>query len=205
MTELSIDTEKVILNAARKVFIAKGFHGARMQEIADEAAINKALLHYYFRSKEKLFQQILKDTFSVFFPNMLMFVSNENVPFQDKIAEFIRRYIELISQNPFIPAFLISEMHQNPNGVANFIESTGMNIYEIGSRFKALVKRELNLSNAEANHFIVNLISMCIFPFVGRPLLERILFNSNASEFDGFIDQRANVVIDMVLKSFPNK
>ncbi len=205
MTELSIHTEKAILNAARKVFIAKGFHGARMQEIADEAAINKALLHYYFRSKEKLFQQILKDTFSVFFPNMLMFVSNENVPFQHKIAEFIRRYIELISQNPFIPAFLISEMHQNPNGVTNFIESTGMNINEIGSRFKALVKRELNLSNAEANHFIVNLISMCIFPFVGRPLLERILFNSNASEFDGFIDQRANVVIDMVLKSFPNK
>ncbi len=205
MAELSIDTEKAILNAARKVFIAKGFHGARMQEIADEAAINKALLHYYFRSKEKLFQQILKDTFSVFFPNMLMFVSNENVPFQHKIAEFIRRYIELISQNPFIPAFLISEMHQNPNGVTNFIESTGMNINEIGTRFKALVKRELNLSNAEANHFIVNLISMCIFPFVGRPLLERILFNSNASEFDGFIDQRANVVIDMVLKSFPNK
>lgn len=205
MTELSIDTEKAILDAARKVFITKGFHGARMQEIADEAGINKALLHYYFRSKEKLFQQILKDTFSVFFPKMLMFVSNESVSFQEKIAEFVRSYIELISLNPFIPAFLVSEMHQNPKGVANFIESTGMNISEIGAHFKSLVIRELNLSEAEANHFIVNLISMCIFPFVGRPIFERILFNSNASEFDNFIDQRANAVIDIVLKSFPNK
>jgi AcrR family transcriptional regulator len=205
MTELSIDTEKSILNAARKVFIAKGFHGARMQEIADEAGINKALLHYYFRSKEKLFQQILKDTFSVFFPNMLQFVSNENVPFQEKIAEFIRRYIELISQNPFIPTFLISEMHQNPEGVSNFIESTGFQVNEIGSRFKAIIINELKITEIEAQHFIVNLISMCIFPFIGRPMLERTLFKSNPIEFDKFIAQRANVVIDMVLKSIPKK
>jgi TetR/AcrR family transcriptional regulator len=203
--EPSSDTEKTILIAARKVFMAKGYHGARMQEIADEAGINKALLHYYFRSKEKLFQQILRETFSVFFPSMLIFISNDSVTIDEKIAEFIRRYINLLSDNPFIPTFIISEMHQNPEGITNFIESTGLQVNEIGARFKAIMVKELNIKENEAQHFIVNLISMCIFPFIGRPMLERILFNSNPNEFDSFIAQRASVVIDTVMKSLPKK
>ena len=70
MSEQELSTEKTILEAAKKVFLDKGFDGARMQEIADEAGINKALLHYYFRSKDKLFDAIFEEAFKQFLPNI---------------------------------------------------------------------------------------------------------------------------------------
>ncbi len=71
------DTEEQILKAARKLFENKGFNGARMQEIADEAGINKSLLHYYFRSKEGLFDQIFLEAFKDFWPSIEWIAQNE--------------------------------------------------------------------------------------------------------------------------------
>ena len=93
MTEHHKDTEQLILSAARKVFIEKGLDGARMQEIADEAGINKALLHYYFRSKEKLFSMIFQEEMSKFFPRMVMLLSSADISIEEKIRGFVNNYI----------------------------------------------------------------------------------------------------------------
>ena len=103
MNELKKDnTEEKILNAAQRVFVEKGMDGARMQEIANEAGINKALLHYYFRTKQKLFEAIFKKVFKSILPNIMEMVHSD-LPIEKKLEIFIEKYIELLLKNPFVP------------------------------------------------------------------------------------------------------
>ena len=116
-------TEKDILEAAKRVFQIKGMYGARMQEIADEAGINKAMLHYYFRSKDKLFDAVFQDAAKNFFSKIRELL-NVDKPLLEKIEYFVENYVELLLQNSFIPAFIITEVHQNPDRIKNiFLES----------------------------------------------------------------------------------
>ena len=111
MTEVKKDnSEEKILNAAQSVFIQKGMDGARMQEIADEAGINKALLHYYFRTKQKLFEAILKKVFSNILPNLMDMVHSD-LPIEEKLGIFIENYIDLLMENPYLPNFILKENH----------------------------------------------------------------------------------------------
>src|SRR5208283_4719482 len=106
-------TEEVIFDAARTVFIEKGFEGARMQEIALVAGINKALLHYYYRTKEKLFNAIFERVFSQFIPKVIEFMESDTGVL-DKLSFFIETYIDVLLHNPFIPQFVINEINRNP-------------------------------------------------------------------------------------------
>src|ERR1035437_4948443 len=109
----SVNTEDLILLAAKRVFLRDGFAGARMQDISDEAGINKALLHYYYRSKEKLFQavfvsimqQVMLDLNDIFISDLHLF---------DKIKLYFHKHISFMQQNPYVPGFIISELNRNP-------------------------------------------------------------------------------------------
>ncbi len=106
MVKKQIDepAEQRILSAAKKVFINKGMTGARMQDIADAAGINKALLHYYFRSKEKLFETIFKEAVQGFLPRVnQIFESNKTI--FEKIEMFCKEYIDQIRKTPYLPIF----------------------------------------------------------------------------------------------------
>src|SRR5262245_18627739 len=112
-------TEEKILNAARKVFRKKGMTGARMQEISDEAGINKALLHYYFRSKEKLFERVLHETLEEALP-LLGKILNEDIPLFEKIERYVHAHISIISKNEYLPAFVIQELNRDPQKLLKF-------------------------------------------------------------------------------------
>lgn len=105
------NTEEKILEAAKEVFIEKGNDGARMQEIADKAGINKSLLHYYYRTKEKLFESVFKFAFSQFAPKFLN-TFNTGEDFFTQLRKFIDIYIDLISKNSFIPMFILNEVNR---------------------------------------------------------------------------------------------
>lgn len=113
------NTEERILKAARTVFIEKGYNGARMQEIADKAEINKAMLHYYFRDKEKLFYQIFEIVFQEFFP-MITDIIDSEMKFEDKIRQICNNYVSLFQKNPYIPLFILSEINRNPDKLQAF-------------------------------------------------------------------------------------
>ena len=119
------NTEGIVLAAAKKVFILKGMDGARMQEIADEAGINKSLLHYYFRSKEKLFEEIFKDTFAKFIPKIDVLLSS-NKSLEDKIKEFVKEYLELLQKNPHLPQFILQELNRNPDRLVELMSLAGI-------------------------------------------------------------------------------
>jgi len=201
MVDDKLDTEKTILQAARNVFIRKGLDGARMQEIADEAGINKALLHYYFRSKDKLFQMVFREALSKFFPSLVTMLATKDLPFEKRIEAFVENYLSIIRDNPFIPAFVISELNKNPEQLSSFFVEAGIDTKKVSSIIKDIIAKEAGISDQEARHLVVNIIAMSIFPFVGRPLIERIIFQSDKEEYDKFLEQRKKVIVELIAKS----
>ena len=120
MTEHEMNTEQKILDAAKEVFQQKGMTGARMQEIADKAGINKALLHYYYRTKDKLFEKVFELAFSLFIPKVKeMMISDK--PVFEKIEFFVENYLNLLQKHPYIPGFVISELNRNPEILVKII------------------------------------------------------------------------------------
>lgn len=116
-----MSTEEKIFEAAFKVFQNKGFTGARMQEIADEAEINKAMLHYFFRSKEKLFEAVFMNAFGKLAPQINEIFNSEEALFE-KIKKFTHSYISFVIEYPFLPQFIIQEMNNNPEFVSKFLK-----------------------------------------------------------------------------------
>ena len=114
MSSVKIEnTEEEILNAAKEVFQQKGMAGARMQEIADKAKINKALLHYYYRSKQLLFEAVFKNAFRLLAPQIGK-VLNDDTELFDKIRNFTDSYVSFVIKHPYLPNFVTQELNSNP-------------------------------------------------------------------------------------------
>ncbi len=192
-------TEEKILEAAKNVFVAKGMDGARMQEIADEAGINKALLHYYFRSKEKLFEAIFANVIEFAFPKLSL-ILNEETDFRSKFDHFIDAYLELLIKHPFIPGFLLKELNRDPSGLFSLIAKHAISIDPLIKHLEdAMDKGEIIRMNPL--HLIVNVVSMCVFPFGVRPILKHVIFNEDKQAMDAFYHERAEVVKQFVINA----
>lgn len=200
-------TEVVIFDAARDVFTEKGFEGTRMQEISEKAGINKALLHYYYRTKEKLFDAIFKKVFGEFFSKVTGIFENDE-PLVDKIKFFVENYIDFISRNPQIPSFIIHELARNPKRAVEMLSNkTGLIKNNTFGKFSEMIHKEVEKGNIipiDPEQLIVNIIGLCIFPFVAKPILIGIIFKNDKKRFDEFIESRkqevAKFVIDAIVK-----
>ena len=159
-------TEEKIKEAARKVFMQKGYAATRTRDIAEEAGINLALLNYYFRSKEKLFELImsekLRQLFSVIFP----VVNNDELTLEEKITILVENYINLLIDNPELPLFVFSEIRTNPEGFKSAHQV--QKILTDSSLVRQLKERRPDI---EPVHFITSMLGMTIFPFVSKPVL----------------------------------
>ena len=192
------NTENQILNAAREVFIAKGLDGARMQEIADHAGINKALLHYYFRTKEKLFEAVFTEVAANLFPAIKQVLAAE-LAIKEKITFFVKVYLTGIRENPFIPAFVINTLNSNPDRFLKHIVKSGIDPRLLQKQIDAEAAQGL-IRPVKAEHLVVNIIAMCIFPFVARPIVQNV-FNMSNDEYRSYLDSRETEIVDFVLKS----
>lgn len=198
MTIAGENTENQILIAAHEVFILKGFEGARMQEIADHAGINKALLHYYFRSKEKLFEAVFSEVASNLFPAMRQMLEAD-LQLKEKITMFIRIYLKALEENPFIPAFILNTLNTNPDSFLKYIKKAGLNPKLLQKQIDEEAERGI-IRTIKAEHLLVNIIAMCIFPFVARPVVQNI-FDMNNDEYQTYLTSRQSEIVDFVLKS----
>jgi TetR/AcrR family transcriptional regulator len=203
MMEQDINSEKLILNAAKEVFLEKGFDGARMQEIADKAGINKALLHYYFRSKDKLFDAIFSEAFEQFLPKVAEIIMTDK-PFLEKLDFFIDTYIDMLFRNPHLPVFVMHEISRNPERLISLFKSSGLKPEYLGN----LIQKEVDAGIIEAVspvHLIVNILGMCIFPFMGRPIIQGIIFNNDAEGYEQFLLERKEEIKKFVINSIRKK
>jgi len=191
-------TEEKIYEAARRIFVLKGMEGARMQEIADEAGMNKALLHYYFRSKENLFRAVFKDIFTKFFSKVKETIFSD-ASTKEKMIFFIDNYIDMIHANPYVPQFIINEINRDPIMLKSLMFESGIEPQKILEIF--LHEVELNNSSKfDPRHMVVSLLGMLILPFAARPLLQMVYFNDDQVAYNQFLDERKDVVKNMILK-----
>jgi TetR/AcrR family transcriptional regulator len=199
MSEEEKNTEKTILDAAKKVFLARGFDGARMQQIADEAKINKSLVHYYFRSKDKLFNAIFAEAFGQFIPKVAETMASDKDIFE-KIRVFTETYIEMFIKNPHIPTFVLHEINRNPERIVGFFKESNID----PSQFAASIINEIQKGTIKAVnplHLIINMISMCVFPFAAKPILKGFIFNNDEEMYMSFIEERKKEVSEFIINS----
>ncbi len=190
------DTEKEIIKAARKIFIQKGYAGARMQQIADEANINKALLHYYFRNKERLFETIFEEAFSSFWPPVLKTLETSK-SFKDVLKGIISSYMDVLLERPDMPAFLLQEIHRDPEKLSFFTERVGNKL----SKIKVIAEEEIKKGNLPAisvNEVLLNTLSLCIFPFAGMPLARAVIWNNDKEAYDMMLKKRKESVFEFI-------
>lgn len=192
-------TEEKILAAARKVFMARGMAGARMQEIADEAGINKALLHYYFRSKEQLFETIFERLTKGFWTQITSVFESDEALF-DKIRTFCGLYIEKVIQNPYIPLFVLYEMNQRPTQfITKMFRDNPPNPAKFMKQIDAEVKAGLIHPIAPPQLFM-NMLSLCVLPFIGKPMFMTVM-NIDDTAFFNLMQQRKTEVPEFIINS----
>ena len=162
--EVDLSTEEKIKEAAKKVFLKKGYAATRTRDIAEEAGINLALLNYYFRSKEKLFDLVMLEKLEKFFGAIAPILNNTTTSLEQKVTLFSNNYIDLIIANPELPLFILSEVRYNPERFVHKLPITKV----ADSHFV----RQLHERRPDINplHFLMNLLGMSVFPFIMKPI-----------------------------------
>ena len=203
MTEPDKQTEEKIFDSATEVFVEKGMDGTRMQDIATHAGINKALLHYYFRTKDQLFnavfEMIARKIFKKFAP-----VFDETLTLEEKIRFFFREHIAFLQANPRLPGFLLNEVNRNPDRIKKLLKNVDFD--NIWSKLYDQHKEEFNrynITQATMPQLMISIAALSVFPFAARGILEGILEKTGLN-FNEYMEERKVFAADFVIKAIKN-
>jgi AcrR family transcriptional regulator len=193
------ETEQRILNAAHAVFLRRGTYGARMQEVADEAGVNKALLHYYFRSKERLAEAVFERAVSDLFPRIMSILGSER-SIEDKVRAIVGVETDFLAERPYLPGYIISELTFNPDRIRQIVSRRGtVPVARLQAQLDERA-RAGTLRPVRAEQFIVSLIALIVFPFAARPLIETLLA-LDGDRFAAFRDERRATLAEFFLNA----
>jgi len=191
------NTEALILKTAYNEFLQKGVDGMRMKEVASKAGVNKAMIHYYFETKEKLFKAAFQEAIDMLLPE-LSEILNRDTPLFDKIEQYIHRLIDILIENPGMAAFIIDEMNKRP-------DETGEWLVEAMDFDTDLLEQQLDeaasnweIARVDVQHFLMNISSLCLFPFIGGNFLMN-LHGLDQSSYDKLLEERKGIVYDTIL------
>jgi TetR/AcrR family transcriptional regulator len=198
--EQKISTEEQVLKAAIMVFQRDGFDGARMQEIADLAGINKAMLHYYFRSKEKLFQAVFVSIMKQVISELGSVMQSE-IHLFDKIRLFFDKHISFMQKHQYIPGFIIGELNRNPQLVVDAMQQ--INVQNTFGGFVKQIKEAVEHGEIKAIdpvQLFVNMLALSVFPFGARGMLFGVL-HFDEEKFITFVEERKTLCADLIINS----
>jgi len=196
--ELDLTTEERIKKAADKLFSEKGFEGTKTREIAQEAGINSALLNYYFRSKEKLFQSIMIEKIEKFFGFIFPLINNPDIELYEKIELLINNYMVLLIENPNLPTFIINEIDHKSDLLSVFSKM-------FPEMEKIAMYQQIKAKNPKANpiQIFLNMVSLMIFPFIMMRLLKTITPLSE-KEMAILLEERRKMIPVWILEMIEN-
>ena len=200
MPENDRQTEEKIFEAATEVFLEKGMDGARMQDIANHAGINKALLHYYFRTKDHLFnavfEMIAKKMLRKFAP-----VFDEHITLEDKIRFFFKEHITFMKENPRLPGFILNEVSRNPARIKKLLKN--VDFRKLWLMLAEQHKDEIskyNISEDSIPQIMSSIAAISVFPFAARGILEGI-FQNMGVDFNDYIEERKEFAAEFVIRA----
>ncbi|UZD39718.1 TetR/AcrR family transcriptional regulator [Capnocytophaga ochracea] len=188
-----ISTEERIKAAARKVFHQKGYAGTRTRDIAEEAGINHAMLNYYFRSKEKLFEIVMMETMAQFFKGVNLMLNDESTSLDEKIDLIVSNYVDLLLKEPELPTFILNEVRPNPQA---FVEQNPIKealTHSVLTRQYAEAVARGEITEPNLMQAILNVIGLVIFPFIAKPILTSII-NIPEEQYKALMLQRKTLI-----------
>ena len=200
--DTALDTRESILNAATQEFVQKGFAGARTQEIADRAGVNKAMLHYYFGSKDALYGEVITSTIEGFFATLRPIFDAQDTSAEDRLRQFIDTYLTFLSENPHMPRLLAQDLLAGESKVPG---------YFVAAQERSGLPRTLPILSLlqegigtgefapmDVRHTTISLIGMSVFYFIGKPILDHVL-EVDAGGSDEFLAERKRNIADLLL------
>ncbi|CAG4993472.1 hypothetical protein DYBT9275_01176 [Dyadobacter sp. CECT 9275] len=186
-------TEEKIKAAAYKLFTQKGYAATKTRDIAEEAGINLALLNYYFRSKEKLFELIMADNMKQFMFSVVSITNDDNTTYQEKIALIAETYIDMLIAQPDMPIFVLSEIRNDPSGLIKKMNFDDIILRSLFIRQLKSAVEGNEITPVDPLHIIMNILGMAVFPFIGSPVLKKIGGMSDES-FNAMMRERKKLI-----------
>lgn len=196
------ETEKLILEAAMKVFTQRGYDGARTEDIAKEAGINRALLHYYFRDKQTMFNMIFETRFREFFGGIFK-IFNTDKPLFEKMKLIIEHEISMFIAHPDLARFIIGEVANRPERLIEQGQKLGINPRTFLENFEKQVKQEVmsgRIKSIEGRQLLMNIMSLCIYPFVAQPII-RTMMQLDRTSFNNMMEARKKEIYDFIMNA----
>ena len=187
-TQEDSSTEEKIKEAARKVFMQKGYSATRTRDIAEEAGINLALLNYYFRSKEKLFHEVMQEKVQQFFGVLFHIINDSSTKLETKVDLIVTNYIDVLFENPELPLFVLSEMKGHPDFMQKFLP-----LQKITNKISFIQQLKERRPEINPIHFLMNILGMTIFPFVAKPAFS-LIASRTKSELDSILKERKKMI-----------
>lgn len=207
MVELSdnakVSKEKAILEAAEREFLTKGFAGARTVSIAEAAGVTHAMLHYYFRTKEHLFERILDDKMRMMGESVLSAFGQPGLPLEERIRGGVEQHFDFIADNPDLPRFIVNEVFLHPERYA----AMQTRLSFMANRLIVDLQRDLDaaaargeLETLDVRMLILDIISLNIFPFIAYPIIEPVLGYAAEGGREQFFAQRRKENVEVILR-----
>lgn len=181
-------TEEKIKKAARKVFMQKGYAATRTRDIAEEAGINLALLNYYFRSKEKLFNEVMTEKIQQFFGILLPVINDPSTKLETKIELMVSNYIDMLSENPDLPLFVLGEMKGQTDTLKKILP-----VQKITHEISFIQQLKEKRPDTNPIQFLMTILGMIVFPFVAKPAFE-LIAATNKNELQIILDERKKLI-----------
>lgn len=196
------DTEQLILNAAEEEFLSKGFVGARTTSIAKAAGVTHAMLHYYFRTKEHLFERVLQEKVTLIGRIFLETLGNPELPLLERIERGMLAHFNLLAQNPKLPKFAVFEVFDKPDRVAMIIDR----VTDFQSDLFEPLQRDIDdyaarglCRRVDARMFALDVLSLNLMPFLARPVIEAA-FCRDGLTFDEFVKLRNKENVETIMR-----
>jgi TetR/AcrR family transcriptional regulator len=194
-----MSTEEKIRRTALLLFLERGFERTSIREIARKAKINIALMNYYFRSKENLFDSIFSGLLGKYTP-ILNGILNSPLPLEEKIKMYVEEYIDILQENPKLTYFVLSVLHRKPDKITKM--KIFQSLYHTGN-FSRQFEEEIakgNIKNVDPTQFFINMLSLITFPFT----VKQVIMEKNKmpeSAFRKFMDDRKILITEMLINT----
>jgi AcrR family transcriptional regulator len=192
------ETRDRILEAAHTVFLRKGTASSRTQEIAAEAGVNKALVHYYFGTKAALADAIFERALGTLMPRIFGILADPSRSIEEKVPAIVREQIDFHSARPYFAGYLLSELHAQPQRISRLIVRNGRVPLDVIRRQLREAAKAGTIRRISAEQFVVNLMGLLIFPFAIRPALGEML-SLDATRWRAFVEERRRLLPDFFM------
>ena len=201
MEENKQTTEEQILEAAEKVFLNKGFKNSKISEIAELAGVNNALINYYFRSKENLFNKVLYGKVE-FLAKSIIYTVNQNLSFGEMVKDFIDAQFDFFRENELLPRFIMSEVLSDESRSKMFRDNIVPIILNAGIQLNIRLQQEINdghVRNISMFDLLYMITSLNVLCFVIKPVITGTGEHPIATHFSEVMDDRKNKNVEIVM------